>query len=177
MLTSKGGVMDGPVLVTYASSHGSTREVAGAVAGRLREHGLRAELVPAGDVRSLDGYDAVVLGAALYMGRLHADARRFLRRHHGELEQRTTAIFAMGPRTLSEKDVASARHQLDAGLAALPLLRPVEVAIFGGVVDPAQLRFPFSRMPASDARDWTEIEAWADRVAAALAAREPAAAG
>jgi hypothetical protein len=45
------------------------------------------------------------------------------------------------------------------------------------VVDPAQLRFPFSRMPASDARDWTEIEAWADRVAAALAAREPAAAG
>jgi len=48
---------------------------------------------------------------------------------------------------------------------------PVSVTIFGGVVDPEQLGFPFSRMPASDARDWGAIRAWADEVAAALAAK------
>jgi hypothetical protein len=40
------------------------------------------------------------------------------------------------------------------------------MTIFGGAVDPAKLRWPFNRMPASDARDWQAIDAWADAVAA-----------
>jgi hypothetical protein len=42
---------------------------------------------------------------------------------------------------------------------------PDAVAIFGGVVDPARFRFPLNRMPASDARDWSAIVAWAGEVA------------
>ena len=75
-------------LVVHASAHGSTREVAEAVASTLRERGLDVDVRPARDLPGLDGYDAVVLGAALYMGRLHADARRFLKRRHGELAVR-----------------------------------------------------------------------------------------
>ena len=59
----------------------------------------------------------------------------------------------------------SARKQLDHALEKTPELEPVAVAIFGGVVDPDKLRFPFSHMPASDARDWDAIRAWADEVA------------
>ena len=47
----------------------------------------------------------------------------------------------------------------------MPRVAPVAVTIFGGVVDPEQLRFPFSRMAPSDARDWDAIAAWADEVA------------
>ena len=54
-------------------------------------------------------------------------------------------------------DVASSRSQLDRALAATPQVKPDPVAIFGGVVDPAKLRFPFNRLPASDARDWDAI--------------------
>jgi menaquinone-dependent protoporphyrinogen IX oxidase len=36
--------------VAYATKHGSTREVADAVAGSLREHGLDVDLRPAADV-------------------------------------------------------------------------------------------------------------------------------
>ncbi len=72
----------------------------------------------------------------------------------------------MGPRTLSEKELAGSRSQLDRALAAVPEVEPVAVAIFGGVLDPAKQRFPFSRMTASDARDWNEIRAWAREVAA-----------
>jgi hypothetical protein len=39
------------------------------------------------------------------------------------------------------------------------------VTVFGGVVDPKQLHFPFNRMPKTDARDWSEIAAWANEVA------------
>jgi hypothetical protein len=37
------------------------------------------------------------------------------------------------------------------------------------VIDPAKLHFPFNRMPATDARDWEAIEAFADQSAARLA--------
>jgi flavorubredoxin len=62
-------------LVTYASKRGSTREVADAAAATLRKDGIHVDVRPAGDVSDVAKYDAVVLGAALYMGRLHGDAR------------------------------------------------------------------------------------------------------
>ena len=72
----------------------------------------------------------------------------------------------MGPKTLAETDVVSSRAQFDHALAGFPQLEPASVAIFGGVVDPSKLHFPFNRMPASDARDWSAIDDWAIEVGA-----------
>jgi menaquinone-dependent protoporphyrinogen oxidase len=156
------------VLVAFATKHGSTRQVAEEVAERLGTHGFAAFVRPAGDVDSLEGYQGVVLGGAIYTGRLHADARTFLRLHRSELATRPLAVFAMGPRTLAEEDLASSRAQLDAALAREPTLQPFATAIFGGVFDPVQHHFPFNRMPASDVRDWQAIRTWADDVAAQI---------
>jgi hypothetical protein len=71
------------VLVAWAPRHGSIREVAGAVAGTLEQEGLRTELVPAGEVRSLDSHGGVVLRSALSVGRPQKEARTFLRRRAG----------------------------------------------------------------------------------------------
>lgn len=163
-----------PLLVAYATKHESTHEVAEAVAARLRETGLDTEVRAAGDVESVAPYGGVVLGGALYAGRWHRDARHFLNRHRDDLSGVPVAVFAMGPLTLEDKDVAGSRAQLDRALAKERWLEPVAVAIFGGVVDPATLRFPFTHMAASDARDWEAIRAWADTVAGAFAARTAA---
>ncbi len=162
--------MDAPVLVAYATKHGSTREVAEAVARTLGAHGLEVETRPAAEVRDVGHYRAVVIGGALYTGRWHRDAVRLLECQRRALAQRPTAIFAMGPRTLAENEVAESRSQLDRALARVPEVQPASVAVFGGVVDPSALRFPFNRMPASDARDWEAISAWADDLAAELGA-------
>lgn len=164
------------ILVAYGTKKGSTREVAESVAGTLREHGLNVDVQAASTVRDVAGYDGVVLGGAIYMGRWHSDARQLLERHRAALAALPVAVFGMGPKTLAEEDVEESRTQLAAALARVPEVEPVSLAIFGGVVDPAKLRFPFSRMPASDARDWDAIRAWAEDVAAALGAREHAAA-
>jgi menaquinone-dependent protoporphyrinogen oxidase len=156
------------VLVAYATKRGSTREVAEAVAATLTDQGLDVDVEAASSVASIASYDAVVLGGALYTGRWHRDARAFLERHRVALATREVAVFGMGPQTLDEQDVAGSRAQLDRALARMPEVVPVAVAIFGGVVDPDRLRFPFNRMPASDARDWDAIEAWAKEVAAAF---------
>ena len=163
----------GRLLVAYATKHGSTKEVAEAIALARRECGDVVDVLPAADVRDLEGYDGVVLGGSLYMGRWHRDARAFLKRHRHALRSLPLAVFAIGPKTLAEADVAGARGQLDAALRKVPDVTPASVAIFGGVIDPSKLRFPFSRLPASDARDWNAIRSWAEQLTA-VRAEQPA---
>ena len=56
--------------------------------------------------------------------------------------------------------------QLDDALAKFPDLEPELVCVFGGVIEPNELRFPFNRMPETDARDWSAIRAWTADAAA-----------
>jgi menaquinone-dependent protoporphyrinogen oxidase len=154
------------LLVAYGTKHGSTREVAEELARKLAEGGREVELRRAGDVEDLKQYDTVVLGGSLYFGRWHADAARFLAKHQGALAELRVAVFALGPTTAEPQDLAESRAQLDKTLRKAPEVVPSSVAVFGGVIDPTKLRFPLSRMPASDARDWDTIDAWAEEIAA-----------
>jgi menaquinone-dependent protoporphyrinogen oxidase len=166
--------MPKPILVVYATKHESTHEVATAVAARMRVRGAEVDVRPASEVGTLSPYGAVVLGGALYAGRWHRDARRFLAHHREELSTLPLAVFAMGPLKMEPADVDASRRQLDRALAKEPELTPMSVRIFGGVIDPAKQRFPFTHMDAADARDWNAISAWAEELVRRFA--EPAAA-
>lgn len=174
--------MAASVLIAYATRYGSTQEVAEAVGTRLRERGLGVEVRRAREVRSLAGFDAVVLGSPLYIGSLLREARKFVNRHRTALSQTPVALFVLGP-VHGGKELDDARTQFNAVLAKLPWLRPVATEVFVGKYDPAKLRFPDSLLavlpasplhgvPAHDGRDWNAIRAWADTLPAALL-REP----
>ena len=156
------------VLISYATKHGSTHEVAEFVAAHLAEIGVEVHTLPAHRVRSLDEYGAVVLGAPLYMGRWHHDARAFLRRFRSELAARPLAVFALGPVEDKPEQWDGAREQLYKTLAHVPGVEPVTVGVFGGAIVPETLHFPFSRIPAGDLRDWDSIAAWTERLPDAL---------
>ena len=166
--------MSASVLVGYATRYGSTQEVAEAVAETLRERGLGVDIQPMREVRTLEGYGAVVLGAALYMFRWHKDARRFLSRHRKALTQLPVAVFALGPvhDPYDEEEWQNSRAQLDKELAKFPWFAPVAKQVFGGKFDPEKLRFPINLFagsePASDIRDWEAIRAWASDLASKL---------
>jgi len=162
------------LLVAYASNHGSTREVAEAIGRSLQEDGLSTDVRPVEEVHDLAGYSAVVLGAPLYMGRWQRHAHAFLRRHQEALAERPLGVFALGPLHDDPKEWSEARAQLGTALARHGV-RPVLVELFGGRVDPAHLRFPFSKMPPGDLRDWDAIAAWAGRLPKALGIALPAA--
>lgn len=177
--------MSDSILVAYATRYGSTQEVAEAIAERLRQHGLDAEARRARDVRSLDGYDAVVLGTPIYIGSMLKDAREFLERNRPALDGMPVAIFALGP-ARPEDDIDEARGQLDDALGKLEWLRPAKVEMFVGRYDPSRLRLAdrlLAALPASplhgmeeyDGRNWTVIGEWADRLPAALHASVPSA--
>ena len=94
--------MSETILAAYGTKHGSTREVACAVAETLRELGLDVDVEPAGSVDDLSPYAGVVLGGALYTGRWHPEALHFLERHRRALATMPVAVFGMGPRTLAD---------------------------------------------------------------------------
>jgi menaquinone-dependent protoporphyrinogen oxidase len=163
------------ILVTYATKKGSTREVANALAEELRSRAAEVTVLAADDVADIAPYDGVVLGGSIYMGRWHADARRLLERFSEQLLDRQLAVFAIGPLTSSPDDLAAARRQLDHALDKLAEVHPATVAVFGGVVDPAKLHFPFNHMAATDARDWDQIRSWARKIGATFHAAATAA--
>ncbi len=160
--------MSDSILVAYATRYGSTQEVAEKIAATLRESGLTVDVQPVKQVRTLDGYRAVVVGAPLYMFDWLKEARDFLSRQRAVLEEMPVAVFALGPTEDKEKDWTETRAQLDKVLSKFPWLTPVAVELFGGKFDPAKLTFPYNlvpglkRMPVNDIRDWDTICAWAN---------------
>jgi len=153
------------VLIAFGSKHGSTADTAERVGEMLRERGLEVEVVEAGRVTSVDEYDAFVVGGSIYAGRWNPDSKAFTQRFAAQLATGPVAYFALGPKTSDPEDLESARQQL-----ARYRLEPLTV--FGGVIDPAKLHFPFSRMEPSDARDWETVRDFADAFAARVAVPE-----
>ena len=166
--------MSTSILVGYATRYGSTQEVAESIAATLREGGTAVDCRPLNEVKTLEGYTAVVVGAPLYMFRWHKDAKSFLSRHRQALIAWPVAVFAMGPLKDEAKDWQDVRAQLDKELAGFPWLAPVAAEVFGGKHDPAKLTFPHNlipalkQMPATDIRDWMAIRAWAVGLTAKL---------
>jgi menaquinone-dependent protoporphyrinogen oxidase len=164
------------LLITYATKYGSTRETAVEMAAALRDKGVSVDLKQMREVETLDEYEGVVMGAALYMGRLHGDARRFLARHKDALGHHPVALFVPGPVEKREKDFNGAREQLGKELARYPWFAPRASEVMGGSFDPMRLGFllrlipALRKMPASDARDWEAIRTWAINQTAVLQA-------
>jgi menaquinone-dependent protoporphyrinogen oxidase len=162
------------VLVGYATRYSSTHEVAESIAATLRESGLMVEIQPLREVRTLEEYSAVVLGAPLYMFRWHKDALRFLSKHRQALTERPVAVFALGPvhDPHDDQEWQDSWSQLEKELAKYPWFKPITLEMFGGKYDPEKLGFPLNLLsgdePASDIRDWAAIREWASSLGVKL---------
>lgn len=162
--------MSATILVAYATRYGSTKEVAESVANTLRNAGFILEVLPLREVRSLNGVDAVIMGAPLQMFHWHPDALHFLNRFKTPLSSLPVAVFALGPFHVEESEFSEARKQLGNELAKYPWFAPIDVVVFGGKFDPARLAFPMNmfpalkQMPALDIRDWDAIREWSVRM-------------
>jgi menaquinone-dependent protoporphyrinogen oxidase len=164
------------VLVAYASKRGSTAEIARSVAETLRAAGLDVDCAETGDVAGVEGYDAVVLGSAVYMKRWRGDAKRFLRRNRKALAQRPFWIFSSGPVGEPKPDADESWNEPRKIVAQAEQLGARGHVVFGGRV-PAEPHGPIEKAMVEstppehrDKRDWDEIRAWAERVAADLRA-------
>lgn len=109
------------ILVTYATMAGSTVEVARAVAEEINKQGVSVETLPIAEVKTLAGYDAVVVGGPMIMG-WHRAASGFLKNHRAELNHIPLAVFvtAMSLTKSDETMVDGVRVWVDEKLAKPP---------------------------------------------------------
>lgn len=158
------------VLVAYASKHGATEGIAERIWQTLRLHGIAAEVREAESVGDVSGYDAVVLGSAVYFGSWMREATELARRNRETLARVPVWLFSSGPvgdATLPEpKEIA----ELRAAIA------PRDHREFAGALWGSELGLTERVMakvikaPTGDFRDWGDVTAWAASIARALEA-------
>lgn len=161
------------VLVSAASRHGSTWEIAEAIAEGLKRRDIAAVAMPAEEVGDLGAYDAFVIGSAVYYGHWLEAARELVGANADALAEPPVWLFSSGPlgdpdHRLPEDDALDVSAQLDAA-------KPVAHRIFAGKLDKGALKFreravvAALKAPEGDFRDWDAIDAYAAEIAGQLA--------
>jgi menaquinone-dependent protoporphyrinogen oxidase len=159
------------ILVIVASRHGSTAEIAEAIARTLaddgRALGITASVVPADRTLAPGTFDAVVLGSAVYAGRWLESAREYATTHAEALRARPVWLFSSGP--IGEPPFPPDEPH-DAG-TIIQLTGAREHRVFAGRLEKERLSFgeramvTAMRAPLGDFREWDVIRNWAREIA------------
>ncbi len=164
------------VLVTTASRHGSTAEIAEAIGDVLGSRGFEVTVAPPADVAALSEFEAVVLGSAVYMGHWLAPAIGLAHRIGAELAGKPVWLFSSGPVGDPSSKFA---QQMDVDPVDLQAVQKAtgarEHKRFSGKLDRHNLRglqrvgLSLFRGLEGDFRDWKAIREWAASIADQLA--------
>lgn len=164
------------ILIAFATRHGATHEIAETLKETFVNRGLSAETKPVQDVRSLDGYDAVIIGSAVYMGRWMKAARSFVDEHRGDLAGKDVWLFSSGP-VGEPADAADEPFGID---EVVSVAHAHAHRIFAGKIDRSELGLAeravirMVKAPDGDYRDWDAIRGWAHEIADRMAGRAAA---
>jgi menaquinone-dependent protoporphyrinogen oxidase len=172
--------MDKQILVAFASKYGATQEIASKVGEVLHQSGFQVDLQPAGRVRDVTRYQAVVLGSAVYIGRWPKEAEVFLKASEKDLAARPFWLFSSGP--TGEGDPLELLNGWRVPVSMEPLvgrLQPRDAVVFHGNIDPTKVNRiekwavqNLVKKPLGDFRDWDMITAWSEIISKTLLGAE-----
>ena len=158
------------ILVTAASKHGATDEVADAIAKRIEASGITVDRLAPADVTSVEGYDAVIVGSAVYILQWMPEAHDFMERFKDDLPVGQLWAFSVGMNGVP-------KHSEQDGTRVGPLLTHVrcrELHTFPGRYKPSLLSLRersvarLAGVVEGDFRDWDAVDQWADEIVEAL---------
>jgi menaquinone-dependent protoporphyrinogen oxidase len=160
------------VLVAFESRHNATRDIAEVIADELATAGLEVDLRAAADVSGFGGYEAVVLGSAVYAGDWLPAAKHLVQFQGSALRKVPVWLFSSGPigtdggKTLDDPpEVAELVKATQAR----------EHKVFAGRLDKGSLGVAeqfvsrVAQAPEGDYRDLGEVIEWAGTIASSLA--------
>lgn len=165
------------VLVSAASGHGSTTEIARVIGGTLAGKGIAVDIVPPEAVDSVEDYDAVILGSAVYAGHWLAPAIDFATRFRDPLAARPVWLFSSGPVGDPSRKLVQSMEEDPADVTRIrQAIRVRGHRIFAGKLEPQALSIgqraslTVFRGMRGDFRDWAVVTEWADSIGGDLAA-------
>lgn len=158
------------VLIATASRHGSTFDIADEIARVLARRGCVVVDKAADEVDSIDRFDAVIVGSAVYMGRWLPEALSFVTRHATELATRSVWLFSSGP--IGDPPQPEGNPQ---GVAEMvQRIGALGHRVFPGRLETDRLGLGekviagMLRAPKGDFRDFPAVTGWAGEIADTL---------
>ena len=171
-------------LIVYGTRYGATAEAAEEIARILREEGFNVRVINLKEekVHDISEYELVVVGSGMQVDKWVGEAERFLKRFREDLAKKKVAFFVSSALTSfyrvqgKKAEVDSAREKYLQQKAAAYSLKPIAMAMFGGVLDFNKMGFlarktlgwvktsleaedyKETKPGVYDTRDWEEIE-------------------
>jgi len=164
------------ILIAYASTYGSTAEIAEYLGQVLHDMGGEVDVRGVKEITDISSYHNIVIGSATKMDKLLPDAVKFAKTHASDLRNMKTAYFAVG--VTMKQDTPESREKVRDFLEPLcQIQEPISCGLFAGKIDYSKLGF-FWKVLASkdksglmeegDFRNWDCIGKWANEIAPAL---------
>ena len=140
------------VLIPYGTTEGQTAKIAEVIADVIHDAGHEADAV---DIKSLSdtvpgGYDAVIVGASIHMGKHDKHVVQFVQKNHDALERLPSAFFSVSLAAHGDPQEAEGyvdQFEDESGW------RPGQIALFGGALLYTHYGFIKRRMMTKIARD------------------------
>jgi menaquinone-dependent protoporphyrinogen oxidase len=120
------------ILITYGTTEGQTAKIAEVVADVVRNAGHEVETVDIRQPRdALSGYDGVIVGASIHMGKHDKHVVDFVQKSREALERVPSAFFSVSLAAHGDTEEAEGyveQFEEETGW------RPARVALFGGAL-------------------------------------------
>ena len=124
------------ILITYGTWSGATKEVAQAIAKELNNNTTQVEVIRAGEVKNISGYEAVIAGTSIHAGQVTGEFKKFLKLFQEELKEKKLAYFVVCANMFEDKEATRTETLgwLNKGLQGLEGLEPIDTGLFAGAV-------------------------------------------
>jgi len=169
------------VLVAYATWAGATHEIAIKIAEVLNNHNMQADVTSADQVKSVQEYQAVLIGTSIHASQTANTFKKFLKRFYKNLVKVPVGIFVVCANMMEDtkKNQIETMEWLQRSTQKYPEIKPISIGLFGGALitegdDFNKLNFLFRKIILSmresfikehgktDFRDWQKIIAWTE---------------
>ena len=140
------------IFLTYGTTEGQTAKIADYIADVLRDRGDDVTMIDVQDMADTvpDGYDGVIVGASIHMGKHDKHVVDFVQKHHDTLTRVPTAFFSVS--LAAHGDSAEAEGYVEQFEKETGWL-PDRVALFGGALLYTEYGFIKRHMMKKIARD------------------------
>ena len=128
------------ILIAYGTTEGQTARIADHLRELMRGRGLEADAlnVKISEGVLVDGYDAVVVGGSIHMGKHQEDVVEFVRKNRADLERLPSAFFSVS--LAANGDLPNAEAYVE-NFVQQTGWRPSKVGLFSGAL--LYLRYGF----------------------------------
>lgn len=156
------------ILIAYYTKTNTTKEFAERIKIILEKNGLVVDVETFDNVKSIEGYSGVIVGAPINGMAWRAEAYDFIQKNQERLNEIPVSYYLVS--YLLRTGRLSIQNKIkDSINKAVAVVEPVSVGMFGGRIDsrmpaPVRLLFGVDKDAPIDVTDIYEVDGWAEHI-------------